>query len=628
MSVQVNYKGSTIAAIDSGATKTLNTAGTWVEGDITVQDTTTINSLSVTPSSSTQTYNSRDIEEVLLNNYSHHDSQTISLTSYNLTAGDKIRIKGKLGYMSGSSAWVNSRTIDDTIVLLTSSSQNVDALTITTSQIKITNTTQYDGFDSFYIYKITDHIDGYAPVTISGDSNLIASNIKSGISIFGVTGTYSGSGGSVSLQSKTNISPTESSQTITPDSGYDGLSSVQINAISSTYVGSGITSRSSTDLTASGATVTVPAGYYSAQATKSVSTMTLPTAASASATSGYTSKATISRSTSAQYINIPTGYNSAGAYYTIAATPNGAVTAPSSISGTGATLTTGTNTLTLTKTVSVTPNVTAEGYISAGTAGNASVSLQATVTTKGAATYTPSETEQTIAANQYLTGAQTISAISSTYVGSGITSRSSADLTASGATVTVPAGYYSAQATKSVSTGSATAPATISGTAATVSTGTNTLTLTKTISVTPTVSAGYISAGTAGNSSVSLTASVTTKAATTYNVSSSNQTIAASQYLTGAQTIRAVTTSGISAENIKVGVTVNVGDSADTDRIVGVTGTFTSDANAAATDIVSSKTAYVNGSKVTGSLVVNKYYTGSSAPASSLGSNGDIYLQE
>lgn len=37
--------------------------------------------------------------------------------------------------------------------------------------------------------------------------------------------------GEPSLQAKTNIAPTTSSQTITPDSGYDGLSSVQINAM-------------------------------------------------------------------------------------------------------------------------------------------------------------------------------------------------------------------------------------------------------------------------------------------------------------------------------------------------------------------------------------------------------------
>jgi hypothetical protein len=101
------------------------------------------------------------------------------------------------------------------------------------------------------------------------------------------------------LQAKTHIIPTESSQTITADSGYDGLSSVQIDAISSTYVGSGIDRNDSDDLAVSGATVTVPAGYYSTQATKSVATMTLPTTAASSATSGYTSKATIGRSTSA-----------------------------------------------------------------------------------------------------------------------------------------------------------------------------------------------------------------------------------------------------------------------------------------------------------------------------------------
>ena len=118
-----------------------------------------------------------------------------------------------------------------------------------------------------------------------------------------------------------------------------------------------------------------------------------------------------------------------------------------------------------------------------------------------------------------------------------IATKSSSDLTASGATVTVPAGYYSTQASKAVSNGSATAPATISGTSASVSTGTNTLTLSKTISVTPSVTAGYVSSGTAGNSSVSLTASVTTKAAATITPGTSDQTIASGTYLTGAQTI-------------------------------------------------------------------------------------------
>ena len=120
-----------------------------------------------------------------------------------------------------------------------------------------------------------------------------------------------------------------------------------------------------------------------------------------------------------------------------------------------------------------------------------------------------------------------------------IASKSGSDLTVSGATVTVPAGYYGSQATKSVANGSVTAPSSISGSSATVTTGSNTLTLSKTLSVTPNVTtSGYISSGTAGNASVSLTASVTTKAAATFTPTTSDQTIAASTYLTGAQTIK------------------------------------------------------------------------------------------
>lgn len=93
------------------------------------------------------------------------------------------------------------------------------------------------------------------------------------------------------LQTKTNISPTESSQTITADAGYDGLDSVQINAIPSSYVGSGVTQRSSSDLSASGATVTAPAGYYASAATKAVAS---GTAGTPTATKGTVSNHSVS----------------------------------------------------------------------------------------------------------------------------------------------------------------------------------------------------------------------------------------------------------------------------------------------------------------------------------------------
>lgn len=156
-------------------------------------------------------------------------------------------------------------------------------------------------------------------------------------------------------------------------------------------------------------------------------------------------------------------------------------------------------------------------------------------------------------------GAQMLSGVTgyadgTKYTGT-IASKSGSDLTVSGATVTVPSGYYEDQATKSVATGSVTSPSSISGTSAAVSTGTNTLTLTKSVSVTPNVTtAGYVSSGTAGTASVSLTASVTTKAAATITPGTSAQTIASGTYLTGTQTIAG--DSNLIASNIVAGKSI------------------------------------------------------------------------
>lgn len=139
------------------------------------------------------------------------------------------------------------------------------------------------------------------------------------------------------------------------------------------------------------------------------------------------------------------------------------------------------------------------------------------------------------------------------YTGS-IASKSASDLTASGDTVTVPAGYYASQATKAVASGSAKGPTSVSGTSASVSTGTNTLTLTKSVSITPVVTAGYVASGTAQSASVTLTASVTTKAAATITPGTSAQEIAAGTYLTGKQTISG--DENLTASNIKSGVSI------------------------------------------------------------------------
>lgn len=100
--------------------------------------------------------------------------------------------------------------------------------------------------------------------TIKGDSNLTAGNIKSGVKIFNVTGSYAGSssgGNTPSLQAKT-VTPSESAQTISPDSGYDGLSSVTVNAVSKTYIGSGVTKKAAATYTPKTSDQSIAASQY------------------------------------------------------------------------------------------------------------------------------------------------------------------------------------------------------------------------------------------------------------------------------------------------------------------------------------------------------------------------------
>ena len=97
--------------------------------------------------------------------------------------------------------------------------------------------------------------------TIKGDSNLIASNIKKGVTIFNVTGSYNEATGGPTLQSKA-VSPSESTQTVSPDNGYDGLSKVTVNAISSTYVGSDVTKKSAATYTPKTTDQSIASGQY------------------------------------------------------------------------------------------------------------------------------------------------------------------------------------------------------------------------------------------------------------------------------------------------------------------------------------------------------------------------------
>lgn len=72
--------------------------------------------------------------------------------------------------------------------------------------------------------------DGSGTVGISAteQAKIIATNIKSGVKILGVTGSYSGEG--ATAQAKT-ATPSTAPQVILPDEGYDYLSQVTVAAI-------------------------------------------------------------------------------------------------------------------------------------------------------------------------------------------------------------------------------------------------------------------------------------------------------------------------------------------------------------------------------------------------------------
>lgn len=114
--------------------------------------------------------------------------------------------------LSGETAYVNGSKI-------TGSMPNRGAVTGTISN----KNTPYSIQNGYH--------DGSGTVAIDSteSAKIIASNIKDGVTILGVLGTYTGEG--VTAQSK-NATPYTTAQTILPDSGYDYLSQVNIAAIS------------------------------------------------------------------------------------------------------------------------------------------------------------------------------------------------------------------------------------------------------------------------------------------------------------------------------------------------------------------------------------------------------------
>lgn len=232
--VTISYKGSSIATMTSSGTKTLETAGTYCEDDITIdytKPTPTINlqSKSITPSASSQTVSPDS-------GYDGLSSVTVDAMPSG-TAGIPTATKGAVSNHSisvtpsvtNAVGYIAGGTINGTAVTVSASELVSDAKTITSG-----GTTDVTNYASAYVasgnvsgpvsisaqgatasssgttVSLTDYVPihltvvpGYissgssnlCAITMSGtDEAFLAENIKNGITLFGKTGTYTGGG--------------------------------------------------------------------------------------------------------------------------------------------------------------------------------------------------------------------------------------------------------------------------------------------------------------------------------------------------------------------------------------------------------------------------------------------------
>ena len=258
------------------------------------------------------------------------------------------------------------------------------------------------------------------------EGDIIIENTKDGITPSGnkaITATTSTQTGiDVTNYATVSVAPTPSETKSVTTNGDVTPSSGKLLSKVTVNVPTG-TARDSSDLTVSGATVNVPAGLYSSAASKSVASGTAGTpTASKSAVSNHSVTVTPSVTNTEGYI---TGGTKTGTGVTVSASElvsgNKAIT-PSEAAQSGIDVTNF-------KTASV--GAISSTYVGSG------------VTRKAAATVAPSTSEQTVCASGvYTTGEQKVSAITPSIVGNLDASSFASSIVAAveGKGVTVPAG--------------------------------------------------------------------------------------------------------------------------------------------------------------------------------------------
>ena len=307
------------------------------------------------------------------------------------------------------------------------------------------------------------------------------------------------------------------------------------------------TARDSSDLTVSGATVNVPAGLYSSAASKSV--------ASGTAGTPTASKGTVSNNS-----------------------------------------------------ITVTPSVTnTTGYITGGTKTGTGVTVSASELVSGNKAITPSETAQSgIDVTNFKTAS--VSAISSTYVGSGVTRKAAATITPTESEQVISAGQY-LEGDQTIQGDSNLIPENIAS--------------------------GVSIFGIIGTHESNIGVDTSDATATANNIENGKTAYVKGEKITGNLPVADIltidkSTAKVAWDNGNLKITGTSASKCILHSFATINIPVSGDkfGNVTADNVVSGATfTSTAGLKVTGTMVVQKYYTGNTAPSNSLGNDGDLYLQ-